>query len=91
MLMGLNPIGFKGHIRYIDRLTSSSCDFKPISELKAAGIADFGGVDWEGYGGMALHKKDPCSGDATYSSTVCYSLLDREKKYAVNKADEFPE
>ncbi|XP_025083014.1 uncharacterized protein LOC112557407 isoform X2 [Pomacea canaliculata] len=78
MLMGLNPIGFKGHIRYIDRLTSSSCDFKPISELKAAGIADFGGVDWEGYGGMALHKKDPCSGDATYSSTHGFDVYTRK-------------
>ena len=70
MMIGINPVGFRGHIRYIDKLTSSACDLKPISQMKAAGVKDFDSVNWEGYGIVALHKQDPCNGDATYSTTV---------------------
>ena len=70
MLINVNPLGFQGSIRYIDKLTSSSCDLKPIAQMKASGVRDFDSVDWDGYGIVAMHKKDVCNGDAAYSTTV---------------------
>ncbi|KAL8624653.1 hypothetical protein ACOMHN_045188 [Nucella lapillus] len=78
MLIGLNPVGFRGHIRYIDKLTSSACDFKTIAQNKAGGVKAFDKVDWDGYGIMAIHKKDACNGDAAYSTTHGFDIYTRK-------------
>ncbi|KAL8564673.1 hypothetical protein ACOMHN_004167 [Nucella lapillus] len=78
MLIGLNPLGFKGHIRYIDKLTSSACDLKLISQSKAASSRDFNEVTWQGYGIKAVHKQDPCNGDAAYSTTHGFDIYTRK-------------
>ncbi|XP_076455542.1 EGF-like domain-containing protein 2 [Babylonia areolata] len=78
MMMGLNPVGFRGHIRYIDKLTSSACDLKTLAQNKAAGVKDFDSVDWQGYGIVAVHKKDSCNGDAAYSTTHGFDIYTRK-------------
>lgn len=78
MLIGVNPVGFKGHARYVDKPTSTSCDLQPIPQLKASGGKDFDLVDWDGLGAVALHKNDPCNGDAAYSTTHGYDIYTRK-------------
>ncbi|KAK7487486.1 hypothetical protein BaRGS_00021327, partial [Batillaria attramentaria] len=78
MVLGLNPVNFKGHVRYIDKLTSSTCDFKPIAGLKTAGEKAFAELDWDGWGAVAVHKQDACNGDATYSTTHGFDIYTRK-------------